>query len=372
MPEGRIDRDEAVHLLTEATLLELMDLGHRTRLARHPDNDVTFAIDTNPNYTNVCITDCTFCSFYRRPGEEDAYVHSPEAMGEKVAQAQRLGATTVLMQGGHNPALPFDYYLNLIDAIKAAAPGIHLHLFSPPEIDHISLTTDRSVDQVLTAFRDAGVTTMPGGGAEILVDRVRRKISPKKISASRWLEIMEAAHGLGYKTSATMTYGHREEPEDIVDHLLALRAVQDRTNGFYAFIPWSFKPGTSPLSRLVPEEELPSYYLRVIAVSRLVLDNFPHIQASWFGEGWRAGQLALYSGADDFGGLLLEENVLFQANHSVASSLDAVLTTIRGAGFTPVQRTTPYEKIRRFDDAAQSPEPPQLVRQPGVGVATLS
>ncbi|HNR31200.1 MAG TPA: cyclic dehypoxanthinyl futalosine synthase [Candidatus Hydrogenedentes bacterium] len=351
MGQERIGFREALYLLLDAPQLALMEQADAVRRARHPGDDVTFVIDTNPNYTNVCVTECTFCSFYRKPGHPEAYTLTPEQVAAKVARAHALGATTVLLQGGHNPALPFHYYFDLIAAIRAAAPDIHLHLFSPPEIAHIAETCGRTREAVLGAFWDAGMRTMPGGGAEILVDDVRRGVSPKKISSDDWIDIMRAAHRIGMKTSATMTYGHRESPEDIIDHLLRLRRLQDETGGFYAFIPWSLKPGRSPLSRLVAEEELPSLYVRVIAVARLVLDNFPHIQASWFGEGWRAGQLALHAGADDFGGLLLEENVLRQADHNVATTLDAVLTAIRDAGFTPVQRTTTYERLRRFDDA---------------------
>lgn len=367
----RLARDEAERLLREAPLIELMERADAVRRRLHPDDDVTYVIDTNPNYTNVCVTDCTFCSFYRRPGDSEAWTLTPEEVGERAARAQQLGATTILLQGGHHPDLPFDYYLEVIRAIEAAAPGIHRHLFSPPEIAHFATTAAMSTRAVLERFREAGLETMPGGGAEILVDAVRRKVSPRKISSDTWLEVMREAHAVGFKTSATMTYGHRESDADIIEHLLRLRELQDETGGFYAFIPWSFKPGQSPLSRLVPEAELPSRYARVIAISRLVLDNFAHIQASWFGEGWRAGQLALHAGADDFGGLLLEENVLFKAEHQAATTLESVLTTIREAGFTPVQRTTLYQKIRRHDDAGENTTAavPELVREPGVGRA---
>ncbi len=353
MRTGRLSDCEALRALTVWPHVELMARGDAVRRVLHPGNDVTFVIDTNPNYTNVCVTDCTFCSFYRKPGHAEAYTLSPEEVALKVAHAQRAGATTVLLQGGHNPAIPFDYYLDLITAIQEAAPGMHLHLFSPPEIIHMANTAGMSPQAVLERLWEAGLRTMPGGGAEILVDRVRRRISPKKISAQTWLDVMRTAHGVGMKTSATMTYGHVEEPQDIVEHLFRLRDLQDETGGFYAFIPWSFKRGRSALSRLVETEALPSYYVRVIAVARLVLDNFPHIQASWFGEGWRAGQLALHAGADDFGGLLLEENVLNAAEHRTASQLGAVVRTIRDAGFTPVQRTTGYETVRRFDTPSE-------------------
>jgi cyclic dehypoxanthinyl futalosine synthase len=345
----RLTRESALELFRRAPLIELMAQADALRRRLHPGNDVTFVIDTNPNYTNVCVTDCTFCSFYRKPGHAEGYVLSPEQVGEKVARAYEGGATTVLLQGGHHPDLPLEYFLGLIEAIRAAAPGIHLHLFSPPEIDHISRTCGIEVEELLRRLWELGLRTMPGGGAEILSDRVRRRVSPKKISAERWLDIMRTAHRVGFKTSATMTYGHLETDEDIVEHLFRLRKLQDETGGFYAFIPWSFKPGASPLSRLVDTVATPSRYVRIIALSRIVLDNFPHIQASWFGEGWRAGQLALHAGADDFGGLLIEENVLFQARHRLATSLGALLRTVREAGFTPVQRSTPYEHLQRYD-----------------------
>lgn len=347
--QGRIDRVEALRLLTTAPLIELMARAHAARMAWHPRRDVTFVVDTNPNYTNVCTTACTFCSFFRRPGAHDAYTLSPTAVARNAQSAYGRGATTILLQGGHHPSLGIEYYVELINSLRAAVPAMHLHLFSPAEIDHVAQVSGLDARAVLQRFHDLGLRTMPGGGAEILVERVRREISPKKLSAAGWLDIMRAAHEVGFKTSATMTYGHRESPDDIVDHLLRLRELQDETNGFYAFIPWSFKPGVSALAKLAPEAASPGYYVRIIALSRLVLDNVPHIQASWFGEGARAGQLALQGGADDFGGVLLEENVLFQANHREASSLNTVLRLIRESGFTPVQRSTPYRQLRRYD-----------------------
>ena len=354
MAGDRLTHDEALRLFTEVPQLDLMERAHALRQQMHPGTDVTFVIDTNPNYTNVCVTDCTFCSFYRKSNSPDAYTLTPGEVGEKVAIAKKQGATTVLLQGGHNPDLPWTYYLDLITAIRYAAPGVHMHLYSPSEIVQISEVAGKETADVLQKFYEAGLRTMPGGGAEILVDSVRRRVSPKKITSDTWLRVMREAHQIGFKTSATMTYGHLETPADIVAHLFKLRELQDETGGFYAFIPWSFKPGQSPLSRLVPEAALPSRYVSVIAIARLVLDNIPHIQASWFGEGWRAGQLALYAGADDFGGLLIEENVLNTADHRHATKLGAVLRTIRTAGFTPVQRTTLYDKLQRYDAVDES------------------
>lgn len=369
----RIVRTEAITLFRDAPLLDLMERGLAMRSAMHPDDEVTFVMDTNPNYTNVCVTDCTFCGFYRKPGDPEAYTLGVDEVVSQVSAARELGATTVLLQGGHNPRIPFEYYLSLIETLRKSFPGIHLHLFSPSEIIHMANTSGQTCEDILQTFWDMGVRTMPGGGAEILVDSVRRKISPKKISAETWLDVMQSAHVVGMKTTATMTYGHRETDEDIIDHLLRIRELQDETDGFYAFIPWSFKPGSSPLSKIVPEEALPSLYIRVIALSRLVLDNVPHIQASWFGEGWRAGQLALHAGADDFGGLLLEENVLYQAQHRVATSVESVITTIREAGFTPVQRTTLYDKIKRYSKSETAPRAvAQTERLPGVSAGPVA
>jgi len=345
----RVSPEKALNLYRHAAQVDLMARASAVRQALHPGRDVTFVIDANPNYTNVCTTDCTFCSFYRKPGHPEAYVRTPDAIGRNAAVAQRQGATTVLLQGGHNPALGLSYYLDVIESLQHHAPGMHLHLFSPSEILHLADHSGLSAHAVLQTFWNAGLRTMPGGGAEILVDAVRRRISPKKTRSDAWLAVMREAHRIGFKTSATMTYGHLESDEDIIEHLTRIRDLQDETNGFYAFIPWSFKPGASPLGRLVPEAAPPSRYVRVIALARLFLDNVPHIQASWFGEGWRAGQLALHAGADDFGGLLLEENVLFQAQHQVATKLDSVLSMIRDAGYTPVQRTTAYDHLDRFE-----------------------
>lgn len=358
----RLTETEALDLLVRAPQIELMGRADHARWSLFPEDEVTFVFDTNPNYTNACETACTFCSFYRKPTSKEVYVVEPRDLAQRIARAAEQGATTVLLQGGHHPEIPFEYYFQVIDEIRLAAPTVHIHPFSPAEIAHIAKTGCVSTSDVLQRLYDSGIRTMPGGGAEILVDRVRRAISPKKIMTDEWLDVMRDAHRIGFKTTATMTYGHLETPAEIVEHLLRIRALQDETGGFYAFIPWSFKPGDSPLSKLVPDTELSSYYVRVIAVARLVLDNFPHIQGSWFGEGWRAGQLSLHAGADDFGGLLLEENVLFQAQHRVATTLENVLTTIREAGFTPVQRTTDYRKIRRYEKSTETTGNPVLER----------
>jgi cyclic dehypoxanthinyl futalosine synthase len=343
----RISTTTALDWLTNMPLSELMARADAVRWEKHPRAEVTYVLDTNPNYTNVCTANCKFCSFYRPVGHPEGYVNPPADVARRVAAAQAQGATTVLLQGGHNPELGLDYYLAIIDAIQAAAPGIHLHLFSPSELDQISRATGLSVHDILTQFWERGCRTMPGGGAEILVERVRRRVSPKKLSAEGWLDIMRTAHKIGFATSATMMYGHLEEDADVIEHLDRLRTLQDETGGFYAFIPWSFKRGDSPLSRLVPTNALPTHYLRILAISRLMLDNISSIQCSWFNEGVRTGQLGLYAGADDFGGILFEENVLYQAQHKVAITQDSLMRAITEAGFTPVQRTTLYEAVER-------------------------
>lgn len=361
--QERVSRDEAIDLLANAPLLALMNRANVIRTKLHPDRKVTFVVDTNPNYTNVCITDCTFCSFYRKPGAADSYLLEPPEIGLRAASAYAMGATTILLQGGHSPDVKWPYIEALIIAIQNSAPGIHIHPLSPSEIDHIAKNSGMSIRDVLKGLWNLGIRTIPGGGAEILVDQVRRKLAVKKLRSGEWLECMRIAHEIGFRTTATMTFGHIETVEDIVDHLIALRDLQDETGGFYSFIPWSFKPGKSPLAKKVPTARLSSFYLRVIAVSRIVLDNFPHIQASWFGDGMRAGQLALNGGADDFGGVLLEENVLREASHAVASSTEAVVRMIRDAGFVPVQRNTLYDHLHTYDaECSISPEHMELTR----------
>jgi cyclic dehypoxanthinyl futalosine synthase len=351
----RLDEGDALWLLDEAPLLELGQLAHEDRCRRHPADRVTFVIDANPNYTNVCDTYCTFCAFYRRPGHSEGYAWSPAEMVERVRPAVARGATRLLLQGGHNPELPFDYYLELIRALRAAYPGLELHMFSPSEIRALARFASLSIRAVLQRFRAAGLRTLPGGGAEILSDRVRARISPRKGTPAEWIDVMRTAHQLGFRTTATMMYGHVETSEDVIEHLRRLRDLQDETGGFFAFIPWSFKPGATPLSSAVSQEAGPGRYLRILALSRLYLDNFPHVQCSWFSEGEKAGQLGLHFGADDFGGTLLEENVLRAAGHENATTPERVARVIRDAGFVPVQRTTLYDTLSVYDPA-RAPE----------------
>lgn len=344
----RIDEEDALFLLRDAHLADLCALGAATRQQRVPGDIVTFVIDTNPNYTNVCVTDCLFCAFYRKSGHPDAYWHPVEKVVEVVGKAVERGATTSLMQGGHNPGIPFSYYVEVVRALRKAFPDLCLHLWSPSEIRTMADVSGLSLAEVLRELWEAGQRTLPGGGAEILVERVRKRISPKKPSAESWLEVMRTAHGIGYKTTATMMYGHVERDDEIVEHLRRTRELQDDTGGFTAFIPWSFKPGNTLLERKIPESPGPVKYLRILALARIYLDNFDHIQASWFSEGKRTGQIALHAGSDDFGGTLIEENVLRLARHHNRTTTDECVALIRDAGFRPVQRTTLYEHLREW------------------------
>jgi dehypoxanthine futalosine cyclase len=344
----RLDRAEGRWLLTEAPLVELGSLAQAARLQRIPDKRVTFVIDTNPNYTNVCITDCQFCAFYRKPGDKEAYTLTVEEVMTKIETASRAGATTVLLQGGHNPALPLDYYLSLVRETRRRFPGVTPHFFTASEIQTVAQVTGKPVPEIIALLNEAGLETLPGGGAEVLSERVRQRIEPKKGGPRAWLDVHREAHRQGLRSTATMMYGHVEEPEDILDHLDAIRALQDEFGGFTAFVPWSFKPGNTLLEKWIKHYKGPNAYLRMLAVSRLYLDNFPHIQASWFSEGKRTGQVALHWGADDFGGTLFEENVHAAADYVNKTTVEEIVTLIRDAGFTPAQRSTTYEILRTF------------------------
>ena len=344
----RLDRQDGRWLLSEAPLLEVGALGQEVRLSRIPEKRVTFVIDSNPNYTNVCITDCQFCAFYRKPGDPEAYTLTVDEVLGKVEAAAARGATTVLLQGGHNPALPLDYYLTLVRETRRRFPRVTPHFFTASEIQTMAQVSGLTAGDVLDRLWEAGQRTIPGGGAEVLSERVRRRIEPKKGGPDAWLEVHREAHRRGFKSTATMMYGHVEEPDDLLDHFDAIRELQDLHGGFTAFVPWSFKPGNTLLEKWIKHPQGPNAYLRMLAVSRLYLDNFPHIQASWFSEGKRTGQIALHFGADDWGGTLFEENVHRAADYVNTITVDEIVTLIREAGFTPVQRTTSYEILRTF------------------------
>jgi cyclic dehypoxanthinyl futalosine synthase len=364
----RLDYADALTLYTEAPLLELGDLAHSARLRRHPRAEVSWVADANMNYTNVCDAYCTFCAFYRPTAKaKDAYTRSIPEMVEKIrASSREQGVTTFLIQGGLNPELPFSFYTDFVAAVRREVPEAHPHFFSAPEIWKMTEVSGQSIEWVLTELKKAGLDTLPGGGAEILTDRVRDKMSKTKVDTAHWLEIHETAHRLGYRSTATMMYGHHDTAEDIVQHLLGVRGVQDKSvaagqPGFTAFIPWSFKPDNTPLGKQMAAKGQavpgPSVYLRILALSRLVLDNVDHIQASWFGEGKKTGQMGLYFGADDFGGTIFEESVLFSANYKVKTSIAEITETIREAGFRPAQRDTKYNILKYWDEPAKELAP---------------
>ncbi|MCB4757164.1 MAG: dehypoxanthine futalosine cyclase [Elusimicrobia bacterium] len=344
----RLSNEEGIFLLAKAPLLWMGRLAMDQKERRVSGSTVTFVIDTNPNYTNICDTDCHFCAFFRRPHHEDSYTLSLEDVMVKIASAVKSGATTVLLQGGHNPDLPFDYYLDLIKETKQRFPGVTPHFFSASEIQTMARVSGLSIGDVLGKLQEAGQNSLPGGGAEILSRRVREKISPKKGGPEEWLSVHREAHRRGFISTATMMYGHIETPEDILEHWNFIRDLQDETGGFTAFIPWSFKPDNSILGRNIFHKAGPIAYLRILAASRLYLDNFKHIQASWFSEGKKTGQIALHFGADDFGGTLYEENVHAEAGFVNISNPDEVVRLIHEAGFDAVQRNTLYEPLRVF------------------------
>lgn len=341
----RISPQNALDLFKHADLIELGQQAQKIRFEKNPERHVTFVVDTNPNYTNVCTTDCSFCAFYRKPGSSEAYTLTHEQVMEKVKIASEIGATTVLLQGGHHPELPLDYYLGIIRETKEKYPHITPHFFTASEIQNMAQVSGLSLQEVLLKLKAAGQTTLPGGGAEVLSERVRKLVAPKKGGPQKWLEVHRAAHQIGIRSTATLMYGHLDQPEDIIEHLENIRQLQDETQGFTAFIPWSFKPNNTPLQKKVPYKTPSNLYLRMIALSRIYLDNLDHIQASWFSEGKKTGQMALHFGADDFGGTIFEENVHRATDHINKTTLSEIKSLIRESGFIPAQRDTLYSVL---------------------------
>ncbi|MBM4442359.1 MAG: dehypoxanthine futalosine cyclase [Candidatus Rokubacteria bacterium] len=344
----RLDRKDGRALLEAAPLLELGAVANEARFRRLPARRVTFVIDSNPNYTNVCITDCQFCAFYRKPGDRDAWTLTVDEVLAKVESAATNGATTVLLQGGHNPELRLDYYLTIVRETLRRFPQVTPHFFTASEIQTVAKVEGIPFTEVLDRLKDAGQRTLPGGGAEVLSERVRRRIEPKKGGPEAWMAVHREAHRRGFKSTATMMYGHVEDVEDVLEHFDAIRELQDEHGGFTAFVPWSFKPNNTMLEKWIKQHKGPNAYLRMLAAARLYLDNFPHVQASWFSEGKRAGQIALHFGADDWGGTLFEENVHKAAEYVNTITVDEIVTLIRDAGFTPAQRNTEYDILRTY------------------------
>jgi cyclic dehypoxanthinyl futalosine synthase len=337
----RLNAADALALFRHPHLPELGALATQVRFRKNPERAVTYVIGRNINYTNVCWVGCRFCTFYRRPGAADAYVLSREEIRRKVDELLAVGGSEVLMQGGLNPKLGIEWYEELFRDLKARYP-IHLHALSPTEIHDLARHSRLSIEETLTRLRAAGLDSLPGGGAELLVEAVKERIAPHKHSPAEWLALMRTAHHLGISTTATMVYGFGETLDQRIEHLLRLRALQDETGGFTAFIAWSFEPEGTELGG----QKASGYdYLRTIAVSRLVLDNFPHVQASWLTQGAKVGQIALGYGVDDFGSTVLEENVISAPGTHFLIPLEELERLIQTAGFTPRRRDTLYRPL---------------------------
>ena len=344
----RIGDDEALALLRSRDLVQVGRVADELRGRRVDPQRVTFIIDRNVNYTNVCHTDCDFCAFYRRPGDRrEGYVLPKPVIFKKIEETLAIGGTGLLMQGGHHPDLGIEYYEDLFRSIKERY-RVHLHVLSPPEIQHIARRSKLSIPQTLSRLRDAGLDSVPGGGAEILVDRVRDLIAPKKTKSAEWLGVMREAHRLGISSTATMMYGHVETLEDRVEHLRKIRELQDETGGFRAFISWTFQADGNRLAARVAPDSMPTSfdYLLTQAVSRIYLDNVDHIQSSWVTQGMKVGQVALGFGADDMGSVMIEENVVSAAGTTHRATTDDFVRAIRALGKVPVQRDTLYREVK--------------------------
>jgi len=328
---------------TNAPLLELGAAADKVRREKHPEGVVTYIVDRNINYTNVCVADCGFCAFYRRPKHNEGWTLSYEQIGAKIDEAKEMGAIQILMQGGHNPYIPFEWYLDLLRYIKTYHP-IHIHGFSPSEVDFFAKTFRMDARDVVRELIKAGLDSIPGGGGEILVQRVRDQVAKKKAGADRWLEIMEIAHQEGMKTSVTMMYGIGETLAERIEHLERVRDVQSRTNGFTAFICWPLQPENTPtMSHMQKTDAID--YLRTVAIARIVLDNVPNLQASWVTMGLKIGQTALRFGCNDFGSLMIEENVVSAANTTHRTTTEEIERLVVDAGFKVARRRQDYSLL---------------------------
>ena len=337
----RLTPEESLQMYVEAPLPLLGELADSVRARKHPERIVSYIIDRNVNYTNVCVARCSFCAFYRPVGAADGYVLGFEEIFRKIDETIELGGGQLLLQGGHNPDLPLEWYEDLFRAVKQRYPGFRLHALSPPEVIHLTRMSRLSIRQVLDRLIAAGLDSVPGGGAEILVDRVRQALNCyNKATSDEWLEVMRQAHLAGLRTTATMMYGTVDTPEDRIEHMLRLRSLQDERGGFTAFIAWSYQPEHTELGG---SEATGLEYLRTLATARLVLDNFPNVQASWVTQGGKVGQLSLAYGANDMGSVMIEENVVRAAGASYCMDEVEIVRNIENAGFTPKRRNMHYE-----------------------------
>ena len=333
---------EALELYQRAPLLELGALADATRHRLHPEPTVSYIIDRNINYTNVCVADCAFCAFYRRPKDNEGYVLSFEQIGAKIDECKAIGGAQILLQGGHNPYIPFDWYLELMRYIKVHHP-IHIHGFSPSEVVFFSERFRIPMPEVVRQLHEAGLDSIPGGGGEILVDEVRERVAKKKAQTDEWLGVQEEAHRQGMKTSVTMMYGLGESDEDRIEHLFRIREVQARTGGVTAFICWPLRPEGREMSDRVKTDAVT--YLRTLATARILVENIPNMQASWVTMGLKVGQVALRFGANDFGSLMMEENVVSAAGTTYRATIEEMERAIRDAGMHPARRRQDYSLI---------------------------
>jgi cyclic dehypoxanthinyl futalosine synthase len=337
----RVSADEALALYRHAPLPLLGELADGIRTRRHPGGIVTYIIDRNVNYTNICVARCNFCAFYRPVGSGEGYVLGFEEVFRKIDETIALGGVQLLLQGGHNPDLPIEWYEDLFRAVKQRYPAFKLHALSPPEVIHLTRMTKLSIPEVIDRLMAAGLDSIPGGGAEILVDRVRTLLNCYgKATADEWLEVMRQAHHKGLRTTATMMYGHVETVDERLEHMLRLRALQDETGGFTAFIAWSYQPEHTELGG---GEATGVEYLRMLSLARIVLDNFPSLQASWVTQGGKVGQLSLAFGANDMGSVMIEENVVRAAGASYCMDEVEIVRNIENAGFVPKRRNMHYD-----------------------------
>jgi cyclic dehypoxanthinyl futalosine synthase len=342
----RLTAADCTALLESNDIARIGVAADTVRQRLHPHGVVTYIIDRNVNYTNVCNVVCTFCAFYRRPGHAETYVHTLDEIRQKIDETIALGGTGVLMQGGLHPDFGIEWYEDLLRALHAEYPGFQLHCFSPPEIHNIHLISGLDYETIMARLKAAGLNSLPGGGGEILDDEVRKRVSTK-CTTDEWLNVMRAAHRVGLRTTATMMFGIGDRVEHRVRHLERIRDLQDETGGFTAFIPWTFQRENTALGRRIKEEPTGIDYLKMLSVSRLFLDNIEHFQSSWLTQGLRLGQVALRFGADDMGSIMIEENVVSAAGASNVADEKMLRYLIREAGFTPQQRDILYRHVNR-------------------------
>jgi cyclic dehypoxanthinyl futalosine synthase len=346
----RLTNEDALYLIKNASLLELGEMATARKNELHPDRTTSFIVDRNINYTNVCWVDCKFCAFYRHGRDEDSYVLKFDEIDQKIDELLEIGGTQILFQGGVHPKLKIDYYEELVDHIHTKYPQITIHGFSAIEIKYIAKVSKISILEVLKRLQVKGLSSIPGAGAEILSDRVRDIIAPNKMDSLEWIEVHELAHSIGMKTTATMMFGTVETDEEIIEHWELLRNLQDKTGGFRAFIMWSFQGANTQLKAEIPDikPQSSNRYLRLLAVSRLYLDNFKNMQSSWVTQGSYIGQLALKFGANDLGSTMMEENVVKAAGAANRMNQEEMIRLIKDIGENPAKRNTAYEILERF------------------------